>query len=157
MSEGDAISIPGRPLTTRRQAKCLFDIEPDWKDHWWGMPSFEMGDARPQHKITINFMTAEDVKAFAEKTGLPVGGQSDTAWFPHQQPLRGQYFYDGPKTDSKYPVCIPSKGRADCQKTGKALERLGEGTEHILTCPQECFFLNALAILCDGGRARPAR
>ncbi len=103
----------------------LFEIEPDWREHWWGMPSFEMGDARPQYKITINFMTADDVRAFADKAGLPVTTGSDSAWFPHQEPLRGEYYYDGPKTDSKYPVCIPSKGRADCQKTGKALDRMG--------------------------------
>lgn len=119
----------------------LFDIEPDWRAEWWGMPSFEMGDARPQYKVVVNFMTADDVRAFAEKAGLPVTTRSDTIWFPHQEPLKGEYFYDGPKTDSKYPVCIPSKGRAECQKTGKALDRLGvshkffvEETEYDLYC-----------------------
>src|SRR5690606_23681057 len=116
-------------------------VEPDWKDHWWGMPSFEMADARPQYKITMNFLTAEDVKAFAEKTGLPVTTRSDSAWFPHQQPLRGESYYDGPKSDSRYPICIPSKGRAAIQKTGKALDRMGvsyrffvEETEYDLYC-----------------------
>jgi len=101
------------------------EVEPDWRSEWWGMPAFDMGDARPQHKITINFMTAADVAAFAEKTGLPVTTRSDSVWFPHQEPLRGEYFYDGPKTDSRYPICIPSKGRAECQKTGRALDRMG--------------------------------
>lgn len=117
--------LKSRPLTNKTKPPTLFEMEPDWREHWWGMPSFEMGDARPQYKITINFMAAEDVKAFAAKTGLPVSVRSDSAWFPHQEPLRGEFYYDGPKTDSKYPVCIPSKGRADCQKTGKALDRLG--------------------------------
>lgn len=98
---------------------------PDWREQWWGMPSFEMGDARPQHRITINFMTEDDVKAFAEKSGLPVTIRSDSAWFPHQKTSRLGYCYDGPKTDSKYPICIPSKGRADCQTTGKVLDRMG--------------------------------
>ncbi len=86
-------------------------------------------------------MTSEDVSDFAKLTGLPVTTRSDSAWFPYQEPLRGQYYYDGPKTDSKYPVCIPSKGRFDCQKTGKALDRLGvsyrffvEETEFDLYC-----------------------
>lgn len=114
-----------RPMAKLNKAPTLFEVEPDWTEHWWAMPSFEMGDARPQHKITINFMTAEDVAEFAKATGIPVSVRSDSAWFPHQQPLRGEFYYDGPKTDSKYPVCIPSKGRADCQKTGKALDRLG--------------------------------
>lgn len=105
--------------------QSLFDMDPDWRAEWWGMPEFEQGDCRPQYKITINFMTAEDVADFAKATGIPVGVQSDTAWFPHQKHLSGQYEYDGPKTDSRYPICIPSKGRAAIQKTGKALDRLG--------------------------------
>lgn len=119
------MSTISRPTRPEIPDLTLFDMEPAWRDEWWGMPSFEMGDARPQHKITVNFMTAADLKAFAEKTGLPVSTKSDSAWFPNQETLRGQYYYDGPKTDSIYPVCIPSKGRADVQKTGKALDRMG--------------------------------
>lgn len=119
----------------------LFDRGTSWESEWWGMPSFAMGDARPTHKITVNFMTPEDVKAFAERTGLPVTTRSDTCWYPHQEPLRGEYFYDGPPTDSRYPICIPSKGRADCHKTAKALLRMGvsfrffvESTEYEAYC-----------------------
>jgi hypothetical protein len=103
----------------------LFDVEPDWRESWWGMPEFSMQDASPQHRITINFMTAQDVLDFAKASGIPVTVKSDTAWFPHQKQLAGEYEYDGPKTDSRYPICIPSKGRADVQKTGKALDRMG--------------------------------
>ncbi len=105
--------------------QTLFGIEPSWKESWWGMPAFEMKDAQPQYKITINFMAVEDVHTFAKKTGLPVTTQSDTAWFPHQEHLKGEFYYDGPPTNSKYPICIPSKGRWDCQTTGKILDRLG--------------------------------
>lgn len=105
--------------------EALFDLGPDWHEHWWGMPSFSMADATPQHRVTVNFMTADDLAEFARRTGIPLSTRSDTAWFPHQQPLNGSYEYDGPATDSRYPVCIPSKGRADCQKTGRALERMG--------------------------------
>ncbi len=134
-------SLNANRKTRQSVQPLLFDMPADWEDCWWGMPEFEMADARPQHKITINFMTAKDVKEFAKKTGLPVSTRSDTAWFPHQKPLRGQYYYDGPKTNSRYPVCIPSKGRADCQTTGKILDRLGvthffcvEETEYELYC-----------------------
>jgi hypothetical protein len=103
----------------------LFDIEPDWRDSWWGMPEFSMQDASPQHRITINFMTQEDVADFAKLTGIPVSTRSDTAWFPHQKQLNGEVEWGGPPTDSRYPICIPSKGRADVQKTGKALDKMG--------------------------------
>ena len=100
MSDG----LPKRE--TRQPHPVLFeDNEPGWAEAWRGMPSFEMGDARPQYKLTINFMTAEDVRAFAERTGLPVTTKSDTAWFPHQEHLRGEHYYGGPQTDSRYPVC----------------------------------------------------
>jgi hypothetical protein len=101
------------------------DLPPDWKAEWWGMPEFTHGDASPQYRITVNFMTLEDLKAFAERIEAPVTSKSDSCWFPHQQPLSGQYFYDGPAVPNRYPICIPSKGRADCQKTGKALDRMG--------------------------------
>lgn len=105
--------------------KNLFDLPPDWRADWWGMPSFEMGDARPQYRITINFMTEADLLLFSEKTGIPLTTRSDSGWFPPQKPLNGSFEYDGPPTDSRYPICIPSKGRADVQKTGKALDRMG--------------------------------
>lgn len=97
----------------------------DWQSEWWGMPEFSHGDASPQYRINVNFMTLDDLHEFAEKLGVPVNAKSDSCWFPHQQPLKGEYFYDGPAVPNKYPICIPSKGRADCQKTGKALDRMG--------------------------------
>ncbi len=115
----------GRPLRQHKQKSSFFDIKPSWTDHWWGMPSFSMGDARPEYQITINFITAKDVAAFAKRADLPVSIKSDSAWFPHQKHLSGQYCYDGTPTNSRYPVCIPSKGRADCQSTGKLLDRMG--------------------------------
>lgn len=114
-----------RAVRNEKTTPTLFEVEPSWKDHWWAMPEFTMGDARPRYKIILNFMSAEDVATFAKTTGLPVTIKSDSAWFPHQDPLRGQFYWDGPPMGSRYPVCIPSKGRADCQKTGKALDRMG--------------------------------
>jgi hypothetical protein len=103
----------------------LFHVEPDWRTEWWSMPSFEMGDVSPRHKVVVNFLTEDDVRAFAAHTGLPVGMRTDTIWFPHQERLRGEFCYDGPKTDSRYPICIPSKGRAEYQTTGRVLDRMG--------------------------------
>lgn len=123
MSQGS--NTPFRPAVRRAETRPLFDLGPEWEEHWRGMPAFEPIDAGPRYRITINFLTAADVAAFAERTGLRVTPRSDSAWYPDQRPLSGEWFFDGPKTDSRYPVCIPSKGRADCQRTGKALDRLG--------------------------------
>jgi hypothetical protein len=119
-------SVLGRPLRASDGQAALFHIEPDWKDVWWGMPTFDMRDARPQYKISVNFMTAADVAKFAEVTGCPVSTRSDSAWYPPQQRLHSYgYCYEGPKTESRYPVCLPSKGRAKYQSTGRLLQRLG--------------------------------
>jgi hypothetical protein len=64
---------------------ALFDFEPDWRSEWWGMPEFAMGDATPQYRITMNFLTLEDLKEFSNKLGLNLGAKSDTAWFPQQK------------------------------------------------------------------------
>ena len=83
---------------TRKQDDLfLFEMEPNWHDHWWGMPEFTMGDATPQYRITINFMTREDVAEFASKLGLALGPKSDTAWYPQQkldEPKEWEYVED---------------------------------------------------------------
>ena len=107
------------------EQQSFFDIGPDWEEHWWGMPAFEQKDVRPSHTISMNFMTKEDVKEFAKKLGINATHHSNSAWYPPQKRLSGQFKWVGDKTKSKYPVCIPSKGRADVQLTGKVLDKLG--------------------------------
>lgn len=120
----DSFAKLARPTREPTQ-DYLFDLPPDWATHWWGMPNFQMADATPEYRITINFMTADDVTEFARVSGIPVTTRSDSQWFPPQQYFDGSAEYDGERTDSKYPVCIPSKGRAATQKTGKNLDRMG--------------------------------
>ena len=110
---------------TREGSLGFFEGEKAWQAEWWGMPEFTVQDTSPGYRITINFMTLEDIRRFAKVTGIPLTAKSDSAWYPPQTPLNGSWEYDGPKTDSTYPVCIPSKGRWSNQKTGKALDRLG--------------------------------
>jgi hypothetical protein len=110
---------------TKEKAPTLFDMPDPWEDYWWGMPRYEMGDATPFKQVVVNFETYEDFKAFQAIDGIHATMKSDSITFPYKRPLCGEYFYDGPKTDSRYPVCIPSKGRAQHQKTGKALDRMG--------------------------------
>jgi len=113
----------GRPTTEREPT--LFEIEKSWEDIWWGMPEFVMKDASPQYRIVINFLTESDVIEFAKISGIRVSTRSDSAWFPPQNRLSGQLQYTGPKVDSKYPICIPSKGRWNNQLTASSLDELG--------------------------------
>lgn len=116
--------IDERPIRESKK-KTLFQIEPDWKKEWWGMPEFEMRDAQAQYQVILNFMTKEDLLEFREKTGIRVTPKTVSTWYPAQKHLNGEFIYAGKPTESKYPICIPSKGRADVQKTGKILDRMG--------------------------------
>ena len=64
------------------QQELFENLEPDWRDHWWDMPAFEMSDAMPQYQITINFMTLEDIKEFEQVTGVKIMWARKSAWYP---------------------------------------------------------------------------
>ena len=121
----EEIDLTHDRVTRENAQHMLFDLPPDWREVWWGMPDFAMEDARAQRRIVVNFMCEEDVTAFTEATGARITDRTESMWYPPQKALGYEYEYDGPKTDSIYPICIPSKGRADVQKTGRALKRMG--------------------------------
>lgn len=124
MNKYSDISTLKRPIREKKQ-QALFDLEPDWREHWWGMPEFTMGDISPQKKITVNFACYDDVVKFAELIGAKVTGNTDSLWFPYRGISRTDLVYDGEPTDSRYPICIPSKGRWDCARVNKLLDRMG--------------------------------
>ena len=106
----------------------LFDLTPTYLDDWWGMPSFDIGDARPQHNISVNFATWDDVLEFAERIGAKVTRRTDTMWFPQEDILApSSVVYEGPAKSPKYPIFIPSKGR---WRTPHTADRLKE-----MNCP----------------------
>ena len=82
--ENDDINNLKRPIQEKKQGS-LFEVEPDWRSEWWDMPEFTMGDATPQYRITINFMTREDVSDFSNRLGLKLSDKSNSAWFPQQK------------------------------------------------------------------------
>jgi len=139
-----------KELKSRRPVKQktpsgFFDVEPYWRDIWWGMPEFEMEDATPQYKIVMNFMTKEDIKEFADRLGLHISTTTDSAWYPEQKRLKNSEFeYIGPAIDSKYPICIPSKGRAEIQTTGKLLDQLGVSYKFFVESTEKDIYIKNL-------------
>lgn len=83
-SEGNAPSVARKTRTPEVVQEALFDLGPDWREHWWGMPAFVQGDARPTQRITMNFMTWDDVAEFGRRLGIRVTRATDTAWFPQE-------------------------------------------------------------------------
>lgn len=69
-----------------KEQTTLFDIDPDWKREWRGMPEYVHEDLRPFQQITINFESREDVQAFAKLVGQKLTDETDTMWFPLKTP-----------------------------------------------------------------------
>ena len=75
--------MEGLQRRTRQSAQeSLFENEPKWADMWWGMPSFEMGDARPMYRVTVNLYSVEDLMEFGKALGLRVTTKTDTLTYP---------------------------------------------------------------------------
>jgi|2_EtaG_2_1085320.scaffolds.fasta_scaffold03127_3 hypothetical protein len=75
----------GRKTRTDEEEPLLpLDLPFDWEKHWWGMPAFVHGDARPSHSIAVNFMSWEDVQEFADRLGVRVTQKTNSLWFPKE-------------------------------------------------------------------------
>ena len=60
----------------------LFERGYSWEDFWWGMPSYQMADARPLYRVTVNIFTLDDLIEFGRRLGIRVTPQTDTVTFP---------------------------------------------------------------------------
>lgn len=117
----DSIKRKAKP----QAQQTLFDVQPNWKDHWWGMPAFEQVDARPTKTISVHFLTMDDFYEFCAALNVKLTPKSLSLWYPPQQRMNGEFLYVGPQADTRYPVCIPSKSRWDNHKTAAALDKMG--------------------------------
>lgn len=81
-SENPPSGLARRVRPIREEQTALFDLAPSWKEHWWGMPSFEQRDARPLQRVTVNLMTREDADEFSRRLGVRITPATDSIWFP---------------------------------------------------------------------------
>ena len=66
------------------------------------------------------------MREFAERLGTDLTANADSLWWPPQQRLRPrEYVWRGTPSETRYPVYIPSKGRADVETTGALLRQAG--------------------------------
>jgi len=87
-------------------------------DEWVGMPEFE--EKNPPLKVTIKFENEIDRQKFCEDKGIDIGiklRDTWTTWWPfkEQQDLKSLKYET--EISSKFPIYIPSKGRAKFCKT----------------------------------------
>lgn len=116
-----------RPLRDSSEELAFFDdLKPEWEKTWWGLPAFEMGNAGPSHRLTVNFLTAEDFRDFQKALGVRLSRKADSMWYPRQERLRPkEYVWRGTPSRCRFPVYVPSKGRADCATTPALLDQAG--------------------------------
>lgn len=63
----------------------LLEIEPEWVEHWQGMPEFIQEDQTPWKTLPVHFASLSDLKAFAELVGQKLTPDSKCIWFPEAE------------------------------------------------------------------------
>lgn len=95
------------------------------------MPAFTHEDLSPRYSLIVNFLTAEAVDDFAKRMGLPAtprdGRQRQSLWYPPQDigRLANKRYRSRRPPRIRYPVFIPSKGRAATATTMRLFDELG--------------------------------
>ena len=106
----------------------LFDVDPDWKKDWKGMPEYNQEDLMPWKTIKVHFRNLEDRQAFSDLVKQRITDLTQYIWFPKEEIVRvvGQKAYASKEQVlPRYPVYIISKGRWESRLTAKALEAVG--------------------------------
>jgi hypothetical protein len=106
---------------------ALFDIPPDWKEVWKGMPHFYQRDLESFHAVKVHFATDEDRAKFAELVGQPIYETTRSIWYPKAEigRMADKRFKSDEVVNPRYPVYVPTKGRWETPLTINALEKLG--------------------------------
>jgi len=131
MSDGSSSSARGKQQT-------LFDIGPDWRDLWRGMPEYVHEDLTPWQSILVHFQDKHDQGAFARLIGQTITPKTQSVWYPEAE--IGHYadrrYRSNRLANPKYPIYVISKGRWESRLTSKALERIGIPYQIVIE-PQE--------------------
>jgi hypothetical protein len=108
------------------QQETLFDIEPEWKEHWRGMPEYNHEDKTAYQVIKVHLRNENDRQLFSEAIKQPLTDNTHFVWYPKIEIER--YADKRYKTKEefvpRYPIYIISKGRWDSRLTSKALEKI---------------------------------
>lgn len=55
---------------------------PEWKEHWKGMPEFKQLDAEPWKQVIVNFESEKDMLDFARLVDQKITYKTPSIWFP---------------------------------------------------------------------------
>ena len=116
----------------------LFDMPPDWKKHWRGMPSFDIDDLTSYQSLVIHFRNPEDRESFSKLLGRGLTDKTPSVWWPREEidKITNKRFRSEKTLNPRYPVYVISKGRWKSRFTAKALEKMNV-PYRIVVEPQE--------------------
>ncbi len=110
------------------ESDTLFEIEPDWKQSWKGMPSYEQEDLEPWQTVKVHFTSPKDRADFAKLVGQPLHAGTKFLWYPKAEIRyaadKRWHVEEGVEVNPRYPVYVPTKGRWESAQTIKALEKI---------------------------------
>lgn len=69
---------------TVRGLRSLASPPDAWKEHWLGMPEYDNQDLGPVKRLIVNFVSLEDMQAFAELIGQKLTPKTRSINFPLQ-------------------------------------------------------------------------
>ncbi len=116
----------------------------DWffDGHWIEMPPFDQEGDPPWMTFSVTFKTEEDFDCFARlvKQRQITASATKAIWFPYKEPASYTKEWwvseDEKPNQPRYPIFIPSKGRAHEQMTMRTLSRMGLNY-YVMVEPQE--------------------
>lgn len=107
--------------------ESLFEAEAAWEPYWWGMPEYSAEDLRPVRTMTMWFASENDYQDFRRTLDLQLTSHQHQTWWPQRRarlkPM--EYHWRGTPSPTRYPVYIPSKGRAEYATTPRLLDQAG--------------------------------
>lgn len=105
---------------------ALFEVQPDWAAHWQEV--WTQRDLRPWQTVMVHFRNREDRQAFEMLIGQQLTDESKYCWFPANDIAYGtqgkRVVSDLPRSPTRHPLYVISKGRWESRLTSKALEAL---------------------------------
>lgn len=81
-SNGNDSPLPLGIIQDRKDQLALFDMEPEWKKLWVGMPEFIQEDLSPWKTISLHFASPGDMWLFSELVGQKLTENTRSIWYP---------------------------------------------------------------------------
>lgn len=62
--------------------RVIFTAKEPWRGEWDGMPAFAQEDLMPWKSMIVNFVSPEDLQAFAKLVGQTLTPRTRSIWYP---------------------------------------------------------------------------